>query len=75
VNNFSNALSLVGVVNPAFFPPNFLSHRLQQLQQQQYAQQQPPASLASINGTRRIAIDSPISSSTSRQEDPSEEPD
>ena len=63
------------MVNPAFFPPSFLSHRLQQLQQQQqHAQQQPPASLASINGTRRIAIDSPISSS-SRQEDPIEEPD
>jgi hypothetical protein len=64
-------------VNPAFFPPNFLTQRLQQLQQQQqHAQQQPPAPapLASINGTRRIAIDSPISSS-SRQEDPSEEPD
>jgi hypothetical protein len=65
-------------VNPAFFPPNFLTQRLQQLQQQQqHAQQQPPAPapLASINGTRRIAIDSPISSSSSRQEDPSEEPD
>lgn len=64
-------------MNPAFFPPNFLTQRLQQLQQQQqHAQQQPPAPapLASINGTRRIAIDSPISSS-SRQEDPSEEPD
>lgn len=65
-------------MNPAFFPPNFLTQRLQQLQQQQqqqHAQQQPPAPLASINGTRRIAIDSPISSSSSRQEDPSEEPD
>ncbi|XP_057373059.1 serine/threonine-protein kinase 40-like isoform X1 [Daphnia carinata] len=69
---FSPATPTLRTVNPTFFPPNFLSHRLQQLQQQH--QQLSPASLASINGTRRIAIDSPISS-TSRQEEQSEEPD
>lgn len=48
---------------------NYLQQRLQQLQQQQQ-QQQSPASLASINGTRRIAIDTPISRQEERQEEP-----
>lgn len=43
---------------------NFLQHRLQHLQHQS------PAALASINGTRRIAIDTPISRQEERQEEP-----
>ena len=50
---------------------SFLQQRIQQLQN---LQQQSPASLASINGTRRIAIDSPIIPNP-RQEDRSEDPD
>lgn len=59
-NKRSNHLNVDAAAASAFRAD--LRHRLHlQLNEQSPVQQQSPAALAAINGTRRIAIDSPIS--------------